>query len=475
MSRPSSPLDHVTPYDRFAWTDSQIEQLLATGQHERELTAYFGETEYRQLATLARQAAQTPLESAPRAVVVPGIMGSQLGLRRAAPLPNDILWLDPIDIELGRLSLLRVSARADAPAGIATPKGTAAGAEAPATAPAQVVSLGAVLFSYLRLKLHLRAAGFDAIIHDYDWRLGIDELGRALATRLSTELAACAASNRAVVVVAHSLGGLVTRAALTQPGLEGVSRIILMGTPNFGSYAPVQALRGTYAVVRKIARLVKNHSAESMAAEIFNTFPSLYHMLPVASRHGGPDLFDPAQWPTAGPRPRPKMLASAQSVAELLARPDARFAVIVGVDQETVTAITRRSNDFIYTVTRHGDGTVPAVSAELPGATNYYAAAAHSDLTRDPEVAAAVVDLLRTGTTARLSRSWKGKSRAEARISDRQLRRTHAQKVDWASLEPEQRRLFLQNLNEPPQLRLRVRPNLMRNPHPGAPRRDKAK
>lgn len=462
MSRPSSPLDHVTPYDRFAWTDSQIEQLLATGQHERELIAYFGETEYRQLAALARQAAKTPLESAPRAVVVPGIMGSQLGLRRAAPLPNDILWLDPIDIELGRLSLLRVPDSARAPTAA-----HAAAADAPVTGPGQVVSLGAVLFSYLRLKLHLRVAGFDAIIHDYDWRLGIDELGRALATRLRAELAAGAASNKALVVVAHSMGGLVTRAALTQPELEGVSRVVLMGTPNFGSYAPVQALRGTYAVVRKIARLVKNHSAESMAAEIFNTFPSLYHMLPVASRHGGPDLFDPSEWPTAGPRPQPQMLASAQSVAELLARPDPRFAVIVGVDQETVTAITRRNNDFIYTVTRHGDGTVPAVSAELPGATNYYAAAAHSDLTRDAEVAAAVIDLLRTGTTARLSRSWKGKSRAEARISDRQLRRTHAQKVDWASLEPEDRRLFLQNLNEPPQLRLRV-PGAGRTPAPTA-------
>jgi pimeloyl-ACP methyl ester carboxylesterase len=459
-------LDHVTPYDRFAWTDSQIEQLLAAGQHERELIAYFGETEYRELVALAREAAKISLDAAPRAVVVPGIMGSQLGVRRAAPLPNDILWLDPIDIELGRLSLLRVP-------------------EAAAANPSPVVSLGAVLFSYLRLKLHLRVAGFDAIIHDYDWRLGIDELGRGLATRLSAEVAASPASTRPVVVVAHSMGGLVTRAALTQPGLEGISRVILMGSPNFGSYAPVQALRGTYAVVRKIARLVQNHSAESMAAEIFNTFPSLYHMLPVASRHGGPDLFDPAEWPTAGPRPRPQMLAAAQSVGKTLAQPDSRFSVIVGVDQETVTAITRRSNDFIYTVTRHGDGTVPAVSAELPGATNYYAAAAHSDLTRDPEVAAAVVDLLRTGTTARLSRSWKGKSRAEARVSDRQLRRTHAQKVDWASLEPEERRLFLQNLNEPPQLRLRV-PSAARaraahkspagsTPHPGAFRRHKAK
>jgi predicted Fe-S protein YdhL (DUF1289 family) len=42
------------------------------------------------------------------------------------------------------------------------------------------------------------------------------------------------------------------------------------------------------------------------------------------------------------------------------------------------------------------------------------------------------------------------------RIGDHQLRRTHVEKVDWAALAPEQRRLFLQNLNEPPHLRLRV-------------------
>jgi hypothetical protein len=41
-------------------------------------------------------------------------------------------------------------------------------------------------------------------------------------------------------------------------------------------------------------------------------------------------------------------------------------------------------------------------------------------------------------------------------VSDRQLRRSHAHKVDWAALTPEERRLFLQNLNEPPQFKLRV-------------------
>jgi len=424
--RPDVPLDHVTPYDRFAWSDTEIEHLLATGGHERELTAYFGAHEYAELAHLARTAAHLPARSDTRVLVVPGIMGSQLGMRRPPPLPNDVLWVDPIDIELGRLSSLRL----------------------PATAP--VVSLGAVLYSYLRIKLHLRAAGFAAVIYDYDWRLGVDQLGGALAERVRADSAS------SVMLVAHSMGGLVSRAALALAGMEKVTRAVLLGTPNFGSYAPVQALRGTYAVVRKIARLVKTSSAEAMAAEIFTTFPSLYHMLPIADRHGGPDLLDPGEWPDSEPRPNASLLAGTRSVRQLLAPPDSRVSVIVGVGQETVTAVSRRKDEFEYTITRLGDGTVPAVSGELPGALTHYARVAHSDLTRDPVVAAAVVDLLRDGATRRLPTRWASRGRAEARIRDSQLRRTHVDKVDWARLEPEERRVFLQNLNEPPQLKLRV-------------------
>jgi len=150
------PPDHVTPYDRFAWSDVEVERMLATGEHQRELTDYFGAREYGVLARLARKAASASSTAATRVLVVPGIMGSQLGMRRPAPLPNDVLWVDPIDIELGRLSSLRL----------------------PGTTP--IISLGAVLYSYLRVKLHLRAAGFAAAFYDYDWRLGIDELGRPL-------------------------------------------------------------------------------------------------------------------------------------------------------------------------------------------------------------------------------------------------------------------------------------------------------
>ncbi len=179
-------------------------------------------------------------------------------------------------------------------------------------------------------------------------------------------------------------------------------------------------------------------------------------MLPTADRHGGLDLLDPRGWPDSQPRPNAALLAGTQAVRDLLAPPDSRVSVIVGVGEETVTAVARRKDEFEYTITRHGDGTVPSVSAELPGALTHYARVAHTDLTRDPVVAAAVVDLLRDGATRRLPIRWAGRSLAQARIRDSQLRRTHVGKVDWARLEPEERRAFLQNLNEPPRLTLRV-------------------
>ena len=419
--------DHVTPYDRFALTDLEIEALLVTGGHRHELIDYFGANEYRELARLARQAARKAVaDESLRVILVPGIMGSQLGLVRSPPVPNDILWVDPIDISVGRLASLRL----------------------PAAAP--IVPLGVVLYSYLKLKLHLRAAGFAVSFHDYDWRLGVDELGHSFAQRLRNEPA------QRLAIVAHSMGGLVSRAAAALPGAERVERILLLGSPNDGSFATVQALRGTYSVVRKLARIIADSSAESLAAEVFNTFPSLHHMLPGGRCSQGVDLFDSQEWPRSGPQPEPTLLAQARTVQTTLAQPDKRFAAIVGIGQETVTAVRRRANDFTYTITRHGDGTVPASSAALPGAPTYYAAVAHSDLTRDKLVAAAVIDLLRRGSTRRLPTQWKSNSRAQAQISDRQLRRTHTQKVDWAALQPAERRIFLQDLNEPPKLKLRV-------------------
>jgi hypothetical protein len=427
VTRHDHTLDHVTPYDRFAWNDTQIEQLLATGMYARELIAYFGGQEYEDLVKLMRRVAQVPLSAdAPRVYIVPGIMGSQLGCARREPLPNDILWLDPMDISAGQLSALHLGSGKN------------------------IISLGIVLYSYLRLKLHMRIAGFAPVCHHYDWRLGVDELGRSLAEKLEAD-----AADR-VMIVAHSMGGLVGRAAMALPAGRKIERLVMLGTPNAGSYAPVQALRGVYAVVRKIARLSHTQSAELLAAEVFGSFPSLYHLLPTGHSNHGIDFLDAVSWPASGPKIDPEMLAGARRLPGMLAPPDERFTVISGTGQETVTRVSASNGEFIYTITRQGDGTVPLVCAELPGARNYYTRVSHSELTRDPVVAQAVADILRTGETPLLVKKCARGSNAQARISDTELRRTHVEKVEWANLSPEARRIFLQTLNEPPQLKLRI-------------------
>jgi pimeloyl-ACP methyl ester carboxylesterase len=427
VSRPGTNAQHVTPYDRFAWSDVEVERMLACGERRQELAAYFGEGEYRDLVRLARKAQRVAVEERqPHVLVVPGILGSQLGLARRRPLPDDVLWLDPIDIQIGRLALLGL------------------GADAP------IIPLGVVLYSHLKLRLRLRAAGFGVTLHDYDWRLDIEETGTSLAERLRRQ------PSRRLAIVAHSMGGLVSRVALALPGTQHVERVVLLGTPNLGSFAPVQALRGTYAVVRKIARLDVETTAERLTEEVFNSFPSLYQMVPTSGANGAGGLLDPGSWPDCGPPLRPALLARARRFRERLAPADGRFCAVAGVGQETVTAASRRRGGFVYKLTRYGDGTVPVDSAALDGAPTYFAKAAHSELTRDARVASAIVELLRTGSTTRLPTHWRSNSRAQALVTDHQLRRTHADKVDWTRLTPAQRREFLEGLNEPLKLRLRV-------------------
>src|SRR3979490_491612 len=111
------------------------------------------------------------------------------------------------------------------------------------------------------------------------------------------------------------------------------ARLVRWGAPHGGWCAAVQAVRGPYAVVRKVARLAAEASAESLAAEIFSTFPSLYDLIPVGA--GPTDLLDARAWPPTGPQPRTALLQAARAARGRLAPPDERFMNIVGVGQET--------------------------------------------------------------------------------------------------------------------------------------------
>ena len=428
-------------YDRMRLDDAQLSALLASGRSRRALQAVFGRQDYQLLAQLAQRAAGARVRRPAPVYLLPGIMGTQLGLARAAPEAADLLWIDPQDIIAGRLTRLQLR----------TPEliaGTAAQA-------AELITLGAIPYTYLALQLRLQAAGYHVVMHQYDWRLSLKVLAADFAARVRTDGAP------ASMIVAHSMGGLIARASLGLPGMERVQRMISLGVPHVGSYGAVQALRGTYPVVRRLAALDRVHDAESLAAGVFGSFPSLYELLPPASSTA-PDLHLAANWPLAGPRPDQTLLQAARGFFAGLPPTDARHCAIVGVGQRTVTGIRCSGDDFHYQISSQGDGTVALDSARLAGRANYQLRCEHSALPRSATVARALHELLSSGHTRTLKAavaSGAPPARPLTSVSDQQLRGNWSDKVDWQRCTPAERREYLNRLNQaPPQYAARRSP-----------------
>jgi pimeloyl-ACP methyl ester carboxylesterase len=363
------------PSAPFKMKPEEIESALVTGQYADLLKRYFGEQEYEQLQALARDSSARSVRGGPRVLILPGIMGSTLGSERPLFF-DDVIWVDPIDIAAGQLTTLSLI-----------------------PGPARHKALGVILFSYLKLKLALKLAGYDADFHPFDWRQSIDGLGQDLAKRIAADPA------KDVSLVAHSMGGLVSRAALKSAG-QKVKRLIMLGTPNYGSFVPILALRAIYPIIRKIALLDLTHTPEELAQNVFNTFPGLYQMLPSAEKFSAFDIFDLQSWPKAGPRPRQALLDAGEKTQSFLAAPDDRFTLIAGINQDTVTDAHFDGTEFTFSADKAGDGTVPLAFAQLPNVQTYYVEESHGGLPNNSKVIAAVKDLLSLGKTEALPQQW---------------------------------------------------------------------
>jgi len=244
------------------------------------------------------------------------------------------------------------------------------------------------------------------------------------------------------------MGGLVARAALTHSIGRRVSRVVMLGTPNAGSLGAVQALRGTYSVVRKLAQLDLRHDAEFLAREVFSTFPGLHELLP--AHLDGLDLFDAASWPAHGANPARELLAAAAGRDARIAPGDERCFVVVGCNHSTATGISRQGDEFEYEYSRLGDGTVPIALAQLRGAGHGYIDCDHSDLPLDDRVIAGTLELLAGHATAHFAPAPPAVDTATLRVRDADLRALHTGKVDWPHMTPAERRQFLDTLNEAP-------------------------
>jgi pimeloyl-ACP methyl ester carboxylesterase len=391
--------------------DEQVVALLRSGTHAQTLSTLFGEREYRELAQLARLAATRHDPKGVRVYILPGIMGSRLGTRtRELPL----LWLHPGAVTQGALMQLALPGSHS------------------------LLALGVMLPAYLKMRLWLEIAGFRPILHGFDWRCDIDSLAAQLISRIHH------ADDRDIMLVGHSMGGLVARATLGLDRKGQIQRVVQLGAPNRGSFAPVQAMRASYPTVRKLASLDRQHSAEQIAQKVFRTLPGLYDLFPDSLAPGDLDLFAVSSWPQDELTPDVELLQRARATRSRLPAGDERCHVIAGTAQQTVIAAKLQDNQFEYLISLDGDGTVPRERTRWDGARQWYAHENHGALPLNEIVLAGLADVLRAGETQHLSRFAASSAEIIRRISDRDLRQYAQHKVAWDTLSIESRRRILE-------------------------------
>jgi pimeloyl-ACP methyl ester carboxylesterase len=266
----------------------------------------------------------------------------------------------------------------------------------------RLVPTGLLKTAYLKPKKWLESRGHQVHAFPYDWRRSIDSSAKLLHETI--ERIVSGDSTRQVVLVAHSMGGLVARRYFDLYGdqaEERVERLIMLGTPNHGSYVPLMAMKGNYTLLRLVSFIYGG----SETCAIVQSFPGLYQMFPNASVFGQPDVYKASFWNDEG-MPQ-TLLDSAQAFhASVKSRLPHKMVLIACRTRKTVTRLEREPVGdtwrFRFLGAAVGDGTVPFDSAFLRDIDTYETTAEHGSIQKDDDVLRALDEIVQDGKAGSL-------------------------------------------------------------------------
>lgn len=328
----------------------------------------------------------------PIVFLLPGFMGSHLAAGSVR------IWLDAESIAAGLLDKLKLNSPG-----------------LPAVNPQEPVWL-----CYGGLTGHL-VQSHEVIPFPYDWRLSLEQEAARLKGELERALARAEKAGEPVSIIAHSSGGLLARAVIALwPEIwerlvkHPKGRLIMLGTPNGGSYWAAQLLTGRDSLIKQLALLDMDHDLPTLL-RIFSGFRGLLELLPT-------QLLDYAAWETlwaADPRreqwhlPDRAALEEAKRVRERIEKAELdheRVLYVAGVAPATPSDIADKDIDgkpaIVFKSTVRGDGRAPW-SSSIPGELKkiWYLPVSHGDLVSDPDGFPAIAELLKDGSTERLEKS----------------------------------------------------------------------
>jgi pimeloyl-ACP methyl ester carboxylesterase len=332
--------------------------------------------------------------------VLPGIMGSALAVRDA----SEEVWLSIRRLALGQLERLRIDQ------------------------PLPIKPTGLLGLAYGDL-LEFMDRSHDVLPFPYDWRRSVREAAGLLAEEVDRALDQTETANQPVRILAHSMGGLVARAMIAerpdlwQRILARGGRLVMLGTPNRGSWEIVRLLVAQASTLKQLALLDVTKDRQGLLA-IIHDFPGVLELLPEDRR----DFFSDGIWrrlrahdedeewslPGQG-RPGasgPTWLEQAREARAWLrdrAIDPQGMIYVAGQAPETASEVVETSDRrwprgerkrLAFFVSQRGDSSVLWDDGLLPGVPTWYAPGiGHGDLAKDRGMFGAIEDLLEQGRT----------------------------------------------------------------------------
>jgi pimeloyl-ACP methyl ester carboxylesterase/tetratricopeptide (TPR) repeat protein len=347
----------------------------------------------------------------PAVFVLPGILGSNLSLN------GERLWLSARFFN--RLDELAWNPSTDQ----------------------KVCDDGPIGIVYDDLIEHL-AETHEVIRFGFDWRRPIEDEARRLADAVDAQLTLRNATQQPVRLVAHSMGGLVVRAMELERRAvwermmaRGGARILMLGTPNGGSWSPMQVLSGDDTLGNALATLgtlFDSHRARQTMANMPGFLQlqaalldptlkldqqsrwrelaeeDLQRLREQSLWHALVCQLSAYQWGVPSQVVLDQASALRRRFDEQLERLSlyaSKILLVVGRSRYTPATFQMTQGGLEYLdVTNAGDGRVTLRNALLPGVSTYQVNVSHSDLPRHHEAFRAYIELLTEGTTRRLDR-----------------------------------------------------------------------
>ena len=335
--------------------------------------------------------------SQPIIIVLPGTMGSQL------QAGDENIWPDYQALLKGGLGRLAMGHEEITPVGL-------------------VDQLYGPLLEFL-------SASHQVEIFPYDWRLSLRKAAERLTATLEPLVSQAERDKQPVRLLAHSTGGLVARAMIADGGAGSAlwkricrlpgSRLLMLGTPNFGCYEAVRWLTACNPTQARLSLLDITHDSDQISG-LVGRYPGLLELLPWAP--DDPDFTDPARWQTLRqaigaqwPIAETSDLQGAAETWKFLrsAAPDPQFmAYVAGSQPATIIDYQLSPAEIAYRpdlkrlefiATGQGDGMVSWQSGRLPGVPMWYVEdTAHDMLCVQSRAFPAYLEILLNGQTSLL-------------------------------------------------------------------------